>query len=172
MSKNSWKGSIVESPVRLRISLPTIIITQLKRIRKRHWIWSSRYWRKKTIWCQIRLDKFLISVIRFFWYGKSDDEESRSFECLQRSPAEAERDGWRKTEDGFWAAQVNIRKQRISFLCKHAMGSARYSGECRYGLPKTADCTRWDSSCDGRMKRSGNTAIIPSSIFYRRRFFI
>ena len=38
MSKNSWKGSIVESPVRLRISLPTIIITQLKRIRKRHWI--------------------------------------------------------------------------------------------------------------------------------------
>ena len=32
---------------------------------------------------------------------KSDDEESRSFECLQRSPAEAERDGWRKTEDGF-----------------------------------------------------------------------
>lgn len=38
MSKNSWKGSIVESPVHLRISLPTIIITQLKRIRKRHWI--------------------------------------------------------------------------------------------------------------------------------------
>ena len=38
--------------------------------------------------------------------------------------------------------QVNIRKQRISFLCKHAMGSARYSGECRYRLPKAADCTR------------------------------
>ena len=38
MSKNSWKESTVESPVRLRISLPTITTTQLKRIRKRHWI--------------------------------------------------------------------------------------------------------------------------------------